>query len=143
MKFTRQRFQRGTLRKVARANNQWSWEYRYQDPLTKKRKSLYLSVEDFATQTAAERHLEVLVLKLNDEHPALAVYDPPFDVILDRFVMEERLVEIKGIRPGERIESATELSYSTASGYLSNIKRIRERWGTTPISRMKPMKIQE
>jgi integrase len=141
--FTRQRFQRGTLRKVARADNQWAWEYRYQDPLTRKRKSLYLSVEEFAKQTAAERHLEHLVLKLNDEHPALAVYDPPFDAILDRFIEDERLLEIKSIRPGERTEGVGELSYSTATGYLSNIKRIRERWGTTPISRMKPMKVQE
>jgi integrase len=143
LNFTRQRFQRGTLRKVARADNQWAWEYRYQDPLTRKRKSLYLSVEEFATQTAAERHLEHLVLKLNDEHPALAVYDPPFDVILDRFIADERLLEIKSIRPGEKTEGVGELSYSTATGYLSNIKRIRERWGTFPISRMKPMKIQE
>jgi integrase len=143
LKFTRQRFQRGTLRKVARADNQWAWEYRYQDPETNKRKSLYLSVEQFPTQTAAERHLGSFVLKLNDENPTLAVLDPTFDLILDRFITEERLLEIKSVRPGERSDDIGELSYSTASGYLSNIKRIREKWGTTRLSRMKPMKIQE
>ena len=50
MKFRRQRFQRGTLRKVARANKQWSWEYRYQDPTTGKRKSMFISTEKFPTQ---------------------------------------------------------------------------------------------
>ncbi len=103
MKFTRQRFQRGTLRKVARANNQWAWEYRYQDPTTTKRKSLFLSLEKFPTQTAAERHLEAFVLKLNDENPTLAVIEPTFDAILDRFIEEERLLEIKQRRPGERV----------------------------------------
>jgi integrase len=86
LKFTRQRFQRGTLRKVARANNQWAWEYRYQDPLTNKRKSLFLSVEQFATQTAAERHLEAFVLKLNIENPTLAIHEPTFDALFDRFI---------------------------------------------------------
>ncbi|MBB5345739.1 hypothetical protein [Tunturibacter empetritectus] len=53
------------------------------------------------------------------------------------------MLEIKSVRPGERSDDISELSYSTASGYLSNIKRIREKWGTTRVSRMKPMKIQE
>ena len=69
MKFTRQRFQRGTLRKVARANKQWAWEYRYQDPTTNTRKSMFLSIEKFPTQVAVERHLEAFVLKLNSENP--------------------------------------------------------------------------
>src|SRR5205823_4912573 len=54
--------QRGTLRKVARANKQWSWEYRYQDPTTGKRKFMFLSTEKFPTQVAVERHLEAFVL---------------------------------------------------------------------------------
>jgi len=92
LKFTRQRFQRGTLRKVARANNQWAWEYRYQDPVTMKRKSLFLGLDKFPTQTAAERHLEAFVLKLNAENPTLAVMEPTFDAILDRFIEDERML---------------------------------------------------
>ena len=141
MKFTRQRFQRGTLRKVARADNQWAWEYRYQDPSTKKRKSLFLSLQKFPTQTAAERHLESFVLKLNAENPTLAVMEPTFDAILDRFTEEEKLLEIKQRRPGEQCEEG-ELSYSTVLSYLSVIKRVRAKWGTTRISRMRPMLVQ-
>jgi len=143
LKFTRERFQRGTLRKVARANNKWAWEYRYQDPTTGKRKSMFLSTEKFPTQVAVERHLEAFVLKLNAENPTLAILEPTFNAVLGRFIEEERLLEIKSVRPGETTDGVEELSYSTASGYLSNIKRIREKWGTTRISRMKPVKIQE
>lgn len=82
MKFRRQRFQRGTLRKVARADNQWAWEYRYQDPLTGKRKSMFISTEKFPTQVAVERHLEAFVLKLNSENPALAILDRPSTLFL-------------------------------------------------------------
>ena len=141
MKFTRQRFQRGTLRKVARANNQWAWEYRYQDPLTNKRKSLYLGIDKFPTQTAAERHLEAFVLKLNAENPTLAVSEPTFDAILDRFIEDERMMEIKQSRPGEHLKDG-QLSYSTVVSYFSVIKRVRAKWGTTRITRMKPMLIQ-
>ena len=143
MKFTRQRFQRGTLRKVARANNQWSWEYRYQDPTTNTRKSMFLSIEKFPTQVAVERHLEAFVLKLNSENPTLAILEPTFAAILDRFIEEEKLLEIKQRRPGDRCVSEGELSYSTVTSYLSVIKRVREKWGATRITRMKPLGVQE
>ena len=143
MKFTRQRFQRGTLRKVARANNQWAWEYRYQDPTTNTRKSMFLSIEKFPTQVAVERHLEAFVLKLNCENPTLAILEPTFAAILDRFIEEEKLLEIKQRRPGDRCMSEGELSFSTVVSYLSVIKHVRAKWGTTRITRMKPLGVQE
>jgi integrase len=143
LKFTRQRFQRGTLRKVARANKQWAWEYRYQDPTTNTRKSMFLSIEKFPTQAAVERHLEAFVLKLNSENPTLAILEPTFAAILDRFIEEERMLEIKQRRPGDRCEGEGELSYSTVTSYLSVIKHVRAKWGTTRITRMKPVKVQE
>ena len=143
MKHTRQRFQRGSLRKVTRVNNQWAWEYRYKDPTTNKDKSMYLSAEKFPTEIAVSRHLEAFVLKLNSENPTLAILEPTFAAILDRFIEEERMLEIKQLRPGDRCEGEGELSYSTVVSYLSVIKRVRERWGTTRITRMKPLGVQE
>ena len=143
MKFTRQRYQRGYLRRVPRANNKSAWEYRYADPQTGKEKSMYFSTEQFPTQTAVERHLESFVLKLNSDNPTLAVQEPTFDALLDRFIREERLLEIKKVRPGESCDNVGELSYSTASSYLSVIKRVRAKWGTNRIARVKPMHVQE
>ena len=143
MKHTRQRFQRGSLRKVARVNNQWAWEYRYKDPATNKDKSMYLSAEKFPTEIAVSRHLEAFVLKLNCDNPTLAILEPTFNAVLDRFIEEERLLEIKQQRPGDRSDVEGELSYSTASSYLSVIKQVRVEWGTTLITRMKPVKVQE
>ena len=130
MKFRRQRFQRGTLRKVARANKQWSWEYRYQDPTTGKRKSMFISTEKFPTQVAVERHLEAFVLKLNSENPTLAILEPTFNAVLDRFIEDERLLEIKQLRPGDRSSAEGDLSYATATSYLSVIKQVRLKWGS-------------
>jgi hypothetical protein len=99
LKFTRQRYQRGYLRRVPRANNKSAWEYRYADPQTGKEKSMYFSTEQFPTQTAVERHLETFVLKLNTDNPTLALLEPTFDTLLDRFIEEERLLEIKRFDP--------------------------------------------
>jgi integrase len=143
LKFTRQRFQRGTLRRVARANNKWAWEYRFKDPATGKEKSMYLSAEKFPTQVAVERHLEAFVLKLNTDNPTLAILEPTFNAVLDRFVEEEKLLEIKQLRPGEQRDSEEELSYATAISYLSVIKQVRVKWGTSHITRMKPLQVQE
>lgn len=104
---------------------------------------MYFSTKEFPTQTAVERHLESFVLKLNSDNPTLAVLEPTFDALLDRFVEEERLLEIKKVRPGESCDRIKEMSYSTASSYLSVIKRVRAKWGTTRITRLKPMKVQQ
>jgi len=141
LRFTRQRFQRGSLRRVRRSRNQWAWEYRYKDPTTLRQKSMYLSCEQFPTQTIAERHLEAFVLKLNSDNPALAVHDPMFGTVIDRFIQDERLLEIKKHRPGDRCDH--ELSYGTVLSYLSVLKRIRTKWETTRLSRMKPVAVQE
>ena len=143
MKFRRQRFQRGTLRKVARADNHWVWEYRYQDPITDKRRSMFLGTDRFPTQVAVERHLEAFVLKLNSENPTQAILEPTFNALLDRFVEEEKLLEIKELRPGDRNGLEGELSYSTASSYLSVIKQLRAKWGSSRITRIKPVQVQE
>jgi integrase len=141
LRFTRQRFQRGSLRRVRRSQNQWAWEYRYKDPTTQRQQSMYLSCEQFPTQAAVERHLEAFVLKLNCDNPVLAVRNPTFGALIDRFIEDERLLEIKKVRPGERCDN--ELSYRTVGSYLSVLKKIRARWGTTRLDRVKPMAVQE
>ncbi|MGA7155307.1 MAG: site-specific integrase [Acidobacteriaceae bacterium] len=143
MKFTRQRFQRGSLRKVARANNKWAWEYRYKDPATGKDKSMFLSTEKFPTEMYVSQHLESFVLKLNCDNPTLAILEPTFNAVLDRFIEDERLLEIKRLRPGEQCNGEGDLSYATVISYLSVIKQVRVKWGATRVTRMKPLQVQE
>jgi integrase len=83
------------LRRVPRANNKSAWEYRYADPQTGKEKSMYFSTEQFPTQTAVERHLENFVLKVNTDNPTLAVLEPTFDTLLDRFIEENACLKLK------------------------------------------------
>ena len=68
------------------------------------------------------------MLKLNCDNPTLAILEPTFNAILDRFIEEERLLEIKQQRPGDRCDAEGALSYSTAVSYLSVIKQVRVKW---------------
>jgi integrase len=102
---------------------------------------MYLSCEQFPSQAVVERHLEAFVLKLNCENPILAVHEPTFGAVIDRFIEEERLLEIKGQRPGEHSDHG--LSYGTVSSYLSVLKHIRAKWGATRLNRVKPVAVQE
>ena len=85
--------------------------------------------------------MEAFVIKLNSDNPALAVHDPMFGTVIDRFIQDERLLEIKKHRPGDRCDH--ELSYGTVLSYLSVLKRIRAKWEATRLSRMKPVAVQE
>jgi len=102
---------------------------------------MYLGGERFPTQASVEKHLEAFIFKLNSEQPVMALEDPTFGAVIQRFIDEERLLEIKSSRPGERCDH--DLSYGTVVSYLCVLKHIRARWGDTHISRVKPAVAQE
>ncbi len=143
MKQARQRFQRGSLREVPRANNKSAWEYRYTNPATGMQDSMYLSTEEFPTRSAALARLDIFVRQLNSGHPLTSLGPKTLGELLDTFVSSERLLEIKKLRPGQINMSKEGLSFTTAGSYLSLIKRIRERWGETPIEQVKPYPVGE
>jgi integrase len=66
-----------------------------------------------------------------------------FGRILDRYIKDQRLIQIKKLRPGQANMSREDLSFTTALSYLSIIKTIRTRWGETTIDRLKPYAVGE
>lgn len=143
MKQARQRFQRGSLRRVPRTNNKSAWEYRYTNPTTGHKDSMYLSTDEFPTRSAALAHLEKFVLQLNSDHPLASLGSKKFGEILDKYVASERLLEIKKLRPGDVNMNKEDLSFTTAVAYLSILKTIRARWEDTPIDQVKPFAVAE
>lgn len=143
MKFVRNSFQRGSLRQVSRANGKGAWEFRFRDPATRKQKSMYLDMGDYPAKAAAERYFQTFVCALNSGHPRSKIEPPQVGVLLDRFIREEGLIEIKQRRPGEISEDREQLSYATAVSYLSVIRKIREQWGEVPITKVKPVLVKD
>jgi hypothetical protein len=83
MKQARQRFKKGSLREVPRANNKSAWEYRCTNPATGMQDSMYLSTEEFPTRSAALARLDTFVLQLNSGHPLTSLGLKTFGDLLD------------------------------------------------------------
>jgi integrase len=134
--------QTGSLRQVARANGKWAWQWRYVDPETGLDGSKYFSGQDFPTEEDIEKHLKPFRLRLNSGQLEKAIVDPKFGDLLDAFIAEENLIEIKSRRPGDRSAGKDELAFSTASSYLSLSNTLRVCWGTTKLGDFKPLAFQ-
>jgi integrase len=144
MRHKRQRYQRGSLRRVDRQSGPSVWEFRYRDasaagnPL----KQTTLSTVQYPTKAKAYAALAPLLLKINGREAYTEQQVPTFDLIVERFIEEERLRQIKAQRPGEVYGDG--LRYATAISYLSMIERhIRPRWESVPLEEMNPLVVQQ
>jgi hypothetical protein len=124
------KIQTGSLRKVARANGKWAWQWRYVDPANGLYGSKYFSGQEFPTEQDIEKHLKPFRLRLNSGQTEKTIVDPTFGDLLDAYIAEEKLIEITSRRPGDRTAGRDELAFSTATSYLSLSNMLRVRWGT-------------
>ena len=145
MKFTRNRYQQGSLRKVPRKTGADVWEYRYRnhaEPGSPMRQ-ITLSTLEFPTETKALIQLQEQVLRINGPQAYRAQKVPTMGLLVDRFSREERIEEILKQKPGETTITDG-ISYSTAAGYRSYINNhIKPRWSDTPLVAVKPMVVVE
>jgi integrase len=145
LQFTRKSYQLGSLRKVPRKKGPPVWEFRYRESCggARRQRQVTLTTARYRSEAQARRAVEKLLIELNRESPPVnSIIEPAFGTLIDRFIAEEHLVEIRGQHPG----SATlfdGLQYSTACAYLSMLERhIRPRWGTELTSRVRPWPVQ-
>lgn len=138
----RRKIQNGNLRRITRADNSWAWEYRYYDPSTGKPESVCLRKEEYPTEADVRPYIAAFADRLNSSHPLLIFGQPRFRFLIDHFTEDERLIEIKKRRPGQESQNREELSYTTASSYLSVLKTIRAKWGNQLIAKVKPALVQ-
>ncbi len=127
-----------------RKSGTFVWEYRYRcksEPRNPMRQ-ITLSGMQYPTETKARVALQEQLLQLNGADAYRTRNEPTFGVVIDRFIREERLVEILAQSPGEvKVDG---LAYSTAAGYTSYINRhIRPRWQKTPVGEMRPWDVMQ
>ena len=128
MKFTRDRYQQGSLRRVKRATGPDVWEFRfstYEDGVRKQRQ-LTLSVKKFPTETAARRKVEALVLQLNSDAPSSALQVPTLASVMEIFADEEMPERLK----------------SQQNYRLLMNKHIQPKWGASAISEIQPYAVE-
>ena len=138
-----QRYQRGSLRKRLKDNGTTVWEYRFRDYADGGRmKHRYLPTVRYPSEAHAWRALERFIVEINRERSPGSVIDPTFGTLIDRFVEEEKLHQIRRqVTGNSTIEG---LQYSTACAYNSILEgHIRPRWGETPVREVRPAAVQE
>ena len=141
--FSRQKYQRGSLRLVKRKKGAPVWEYRYRDNSEPGRpqRQITLSTEDFPTEAAAWRQVEALVWKLNSDTAHNATKQITVGGLCDLFIEDEHLEEIAALKSGEP-NTFGGLKVSTARSYLELINnRIRPQWGERKLSDVRPAQV--
>jgi len=145
LNFTRERYQQGSLRKVMRKSGTEVWEYRFRSKSEQgnPQRQITLSTTQYPTEKKAHVALQAQLLKINGAETFKAHNEPTLGVVIDRFIQEERLVQIMAQPPGEVVINDG-LAYSTAAVYTSFLSRhIRPRWGKTCLSQIKPLDVME
>lgn len=145
MKFTRNRYQKGSLRRVSRKSGADVWEYRYRNhaepgsPL----RQLTLSTLEYPTETKALVRLQEDLLRINGPKTYRQKNNPTMGLVIDRFSKEERIKDIVKQKPGQ-VTLTDGLSYSTARGYRSYLtKHVKPKWDSTPLADMKALAVTE
>jgi hypothetical protein len=103
LKFTRNRYQEGSLRKVRRKSGEEVWEYRYRnhaEPGSPMRQKTF-SVHDYPTESKMLLRLQEEKFKINDPESFRVHNKPTFSLVLDRFETEERIEAIVKQPTGE------------------------------------------
>ena len=121
------------------------WEYRFRSKSEQgnPQRQITLSTTQYPTEKKAHVALQAQLLKINGAETFKAHNEPTLGVVIDRFIQEERLVEIMAQPPGEVVINDG-LAYSTAAVYTSFLARhIRPRWGKTCLSQIKPLDVME
>ena len=123
MKFARDRYQYGSLRRVQRAKGPDVWEFRYStyENGVRKQRQLTLSSKKYPSEVAVKRKVEGLLLKLNSSTSSAALRSPPWRQSW-RFLPERRC------RSGQK---PTELR-------LLIDRHIQPKWGSCFLSKIRP-----
>src|ERR1035441_9251732 len=103
--------QKGSLRQVPRANGKFSWEWRYVNHATGRGASKTFKGKKFPEKADIEKHLRPFVARLNDGDVDDVIVDPTVGDLIDCFIAEEHLIEIKERKPGDRSARPEELAY--------------------------------
>jgi integrase len=132
--------QHGSLRIRDRARGEPVWQFRYratgQNSRRVQKSEIVGTLAAYPTEEAMRAKLRGFLFTVNTNAPEV---HPPFDTVIDRFIAEEQLEEIKA----GRANSGT-VHYSTANAYLLLLKRhLRPLWGSVPVNALRPIQIQQ
>ncbi|MFP5228730.1 MAG: tyrosine-type recombinase/integrase [Acidobacteriota bacterium] len=128
MKFTRDRYQHGSLRRVQRAKGPDVWEFRYStyENCVRKQRQLTLSSKKYPSEAAVKRKVEGLLLKLNSGTSSTTLQEPTLEAVMEIFTREEMPERVK----------------SQQNYRLLMDRHIQPKWGSLSLSRIRPFEVE-
>ena len=118
----RQRYQKGTVQLERRAHGPGVYVFRYRDADGKPCKKKLGTSDELRTQRAVEKAAAVERTRVNEAKGRALL----LGAVLDRYEKE-----------------ALPETYSTAQSYKGILKRLRERWGDTPVDEFNVFQFEE
>lgn len=148
----RARYQYGTVALKPRSTGSAVWVYRWRetDPQGNSvRKSLILgTLDEVKSRSQALQAAEEHRSRANSKENISSISS--LGALIDRFIAEEKLLEARnrsravGLIEKDEDFNPEVVDSSTAYGYLSMLKvHIRPKWGSSPISEVKPALVQQ
>ena len=128
MKFTRDHYQHGSLRRVPRAKGPDAWEFRFSmyENGARQQRQITLSTRKYPTEAAVRRKVEALLLKLNEDNAPQALAEPTLGAVIDVYLREEM----------------PERPKSQQNYRLLMERHIRPNWGETVLSDVQPYGVE-
>ena len=145
LKFTRERYQEGSLRKVQRKSGAEMWEYRYRNHAEPgcPMRQITLSVLEYPTESKARIRLQEEVLRINGPDSFRAHVKPTLGVVIDKFKTDERFEEILNMPPGAEVPPMA-CPTAPSRGYSSYLtKHVEPRWSSVFLEDIKPLQVSE
>lgn len=148
--FKRTRYQQGSLQRIARKRGSDCWIFRWYEIQTdgtkRYRQAMLGSVEEYKTETEAQRVADALRLNINEKTPREKLRAINLKTLVEHYRQYELPDIVHGTRPvgSEPIESEGRKSFSTQftyEGYLN--KWILPRWQSYLLSEVKSVKVEE
>jgi len=128
MKFTRDRYQQGSLRRVPRSKGPDAWEFRFStyENGARKQRQLTLSTKKYPSEAAVKRKVEALLLKLNAGNAAAALREPTLGAVMEVYTREEMPERLK----------------SQQNYRLLMDRHIQPKWGDMTLSEVRPHAVE-
>lgn len=136
-------YQQGSLRLRPRARGAAVWELRYRVPdlsgIRRLKQMIVGTLDQYPNEAAVRAKISGFMLTVNTRWPRCVI--PTLGALMDRFIAEEHLLQIKS---GRQAPDRQALHYSTASAYLTILNtHIRPRWGNSELTALRPAAVQE
>jgi integrase len=124
MRFTRDRYQQGSLRRVPRARGPDAWEFRFStyENGVRQQRQVTLSTKKYPSEAAVRRKVEALLLKLNADNSPAALQEPTLGAVIDVYLRDEMPARPK----------------SQQNYRLLMERHIRPDWGGSVLSEVRP-----